>query len=179
MNEIIIFGLMALAGHLVKFTDQIVDANLKVPKKLKYVFGLAYGILIGTLIVFDARIAVLGIAVLLANFIYGRFDDAAHRIALAAIVALALVFGIPQINLMILVVLFLGAVSDEFFNDIADKNKFKSKILNKFFHHRLLLWAAAIAVSLAFWDAFYIIGILCFDIAYKITELFTKKRINK
>ncbi|MEK6973427.1 MAG: hypothetical protein AABW72_05300 [archaeon] len=179
MLEFIIFNqqgifylfLAILSAFFVKMTDLQVDDNKKFFfREFKFITALAYGSLFGYLIHADARFGAIIIGIILANAIGKKFDDISHLLAIAPLILMPFLLGMPNLNFIILAVFFISAFFDEKMHDSIEKPKKKHKLFIILSKYRLFSWIMAFFVSFLLKDYIYIIALVTFDIAYKLTE---------
>lgn len=183
---VLLFALLgAVAGLLVKATDWIVDDLHPGSSALALSMGALYGMVLGVLIAFDARLAVLIIAVVAANFAAGKFDCEAHWVALAAMALVALFAGVeivPGIGVWLMLLFAIAAVCDETLDGFYSSRRMQkagSRSMRKLgmagsgllrlmakFEIRPFLEIAALLASIALAEPAYFLFVLGFDAAY-------------
>lgn len=161
MSDVSLFIIVVITGILVKLVDQLEDASPKGKRfnllnNLKYLLAIAYGVLIGYVIVFSS-FSTLWLAVLLAQLVTGKIDCVSHFLGFFTAVGIALVLGISNFQSLDFFVFFIFASFDE--------TKF---ILFPGREFRLWLKFATLFYGLlGRWD--YFVAIMLFDSAYYVT----------
>jgi len=169
-----------LTGISTKLVDLIEDDGLKLFKFDKYIFAIAYGLLIGYIISNYNLIAPLWIGTIFALILAKKIDTKAHVTGLLSALIFVVFFGLGETNILFLIIFLIAAFLDEILNDLADgrpllKNpflKFKIKInknIKKIFELRLLLEISALAVSFIIKDFSVFLAIFLFDLGYNLT----------
>jgi len=178
-----LFILSFLTGLLIKVVDIIEDENLKIFSKLKYLFSIIYGFLLGYVIVSYPDIAPLWIGMILGVLLTGKVDTLTHKLGVLTVAITLLVFSlfdfnILKINFGLLFLFSLASFTDEKVDVLLQKVKSKN-IFHKLMDLRLFLEASALVTSIitGIWSIFF--AILMFDLAYKLTELFFEKFVLK
>ena len=169
--------LAALAAFFVKITDIQIDDHKKIFfDSFKYFSAFAYGLLFGYLIYVDARIGAIILGIILANVFSGKFDHFAHKISLIPLFMIPFTLGLSKINFVVSALFFASALFDE---KMHDSFSGKDRLFRFLSEYRLFSWIMAILVSFFSNDYIYIIALVIFDIAYKLTEyIFLKNSIT-
>lgn len=163
------YVLMLLAGFFTKFTDNLVDERFLSPKFLKYFTALLYGAILGWLVSISGFSALV-VGAILGNLFFGRFDNKAHQLALFSTILAGVVFGIPQLNLAVLLFLAFATWLDEWLND-------NSK--NILLRQRLALIIACAITSIYLNAPAYFLAIAFFDVGYFFSEIGMEKFLKK
>lgn len=183
MFELILLLIISLlTGISTKLVDLIEDDGLRLFKLDKYIFAIAYGMLIGYIISNYNLIAPLWIGAIFASILAKKIDTKAHIIGLLSSLIFVVFFGLGEINILFLIIFLIAAFLDEILSDFADgrpilKNQFlkkpdKIKInkhLKKIFELRPLLEISALAVSFIIGDFSVFLAIFLFDLGYNLT----------
>ncbi len=151
-----------LAGSLVKLTDDIEDKNLPVNRIFALPFGIAYGLLMGYLMLVDADASLLFGGIVLGCLITGKINSMGHYLGLSAILAVVFLYGIKLSPLVFLIAAL--AALDEM------KNIFRLSSLKIIFDYRLILKLGIlllVIVNMLGLNALLIL--IAFDSAYLIT----------
>ncbi|MCX6818251.1 MAG: hypothetical protein NTU57_05340 [Candidatus Aenigmarchaeota archaeon] len=163
------------AGFLTKFTDLIVDKDIKADKRIAYVTGPLYGLAIAYVMTTEPSLAPLGVALTLAVIITRKIDRLPHTLGIAALAAGLVAMGFHGADVLQVAVFLLAGIGDEIGNSLADKGKIKG-IPAKLLKSRLMfIEPVAFAVSLLTGQWIIFSGIVCFDAAYQMTTRFARK----
>ena len=173
----IVILLMAFAaGFLTKFTDLIVDNDIKADKRLAYITGLLYGLAIAYVMTSEPSLAPLGVALTLAVIITRKIDRLPHTLGIAALAAGLVAMGFRGADVLQVAIFLLAGIGDEIGNNLADKGKIKG-IAAKLLKTRVMfIEPVALAVSLLTGQWIIFSGIVCFDAAYQLTTRLAKAR---
>lgn len=167
MHFLIIFFLSFLAGLLVKLTDDIEDKSLT-NRLYAIPAGLAYGSLLGYLMLIDIDASFLFGGIALGCLMTGKIDRPGHYSGISAIFAVVLLYGV-KLSLLVLLIAAMAALDE--MKDIINIPKHMDFI----FEYRLILKIAILAlVILKIIGLNALVAIVGFDIAYLLTE-----RINR
>jgi len=163
------FFLLALfAGLLVKLVDDLEDAkkSLRILDKGKYVIAAAYGVVIG-FIISQASFSMLFLGALIAQLLARKIDNKSHMAGFTLAFAVPLFLGMPQVELVPLLVFIAAAWLDE----LDLKGKLKPMV-----DYRLFLKIAALAfIPLGRPD--YFIAILAFDLGYLASAFASGRKV--
>lgn len=157
-----------LSGSLIKLTDDIEDKNL-LHKLYAIPGGIAYGLLMGFLMISDTDLALLFGGIILGNLLMGKIDSMGHYFGLGAILVMLFLYGI-KLSLLVLPVAALAALDE--MGDLIHAPKF----LEFIFEYRLTL-----KVGILVFTALNILGLnalivlLAFDAAYILTGRITRR----
>ncbi|MFA4907816.1 MAG: hypothetical protein WC602_06090 [archaeon] len=161
------------AGIAAKAADFFGDARGKNRNALGIVLGLAYGSIVGFLLVSGPEFFALISGIILGNVFSGKIDSPAHKVSFVPIALFLFFFGIPSGASAVLVAVFAaGAYADEFLNGLKKRGRKAGAISNaiRFFgKYRLALEAIAIIVSVALWNASYFLLLVAFDSGYIVS----------
>lgn len=162
------YAFSALAGFLVKLTDLQVDDALFFASKFEYVTSIIAGAISGYLISAFPAFSTVFVAVIVANFVVGRFDKKAHKAMLVPLLLIVAIRGIfpPVLPLLLLFTFF--AFFDEYLNDRY--KKMENKVVHFIAKNRLSLEFAALAASIYAQNYSYFAAILSFDLGYLASE---------
>ncbi len=152
-----LYSLLSLvSGSLVKVADFLED-DLKSNASIRFAIPCLYGLFIGFLIAY-APFSTIFLAALIAQLIAGKIDNMSHRIGFGIALISLFFFGIPSIETGYLLAFVILAFLDE--SELPE-------VLSMFREHRLFLPAGALVlIAAGVWD--YAIGIILFDIGYRI-----------
>ncbi|MBI3588148.1 S-adenosylmethionine decarboxylase [Candidatus Micrarchaeota archaeon] len=169
MDFIPAIAALGLAGLLAKLTDAVVDDGIK-PRTLGWLdsaMGLAYGIIGGLAATGGTQFATVVIAITLGVLAGGKIDRRAHQYAIAGLLGVVALVGLPAVNVWMLILLIAAAAVDEKVSDIAE---FRRDITAKILKARIVLEIASLGASAYFNDFTYFFAVLSFDIGYHAAE---------
>ncbi len=177
------------AGFLVKLADDYSEAGAT--NTVAYAYAILYGAAIGAVCYFYPPMLTLWLAALAGVIIAGKIDNSVHLVGVA--VAGVSLFLIPVSTLMgnfwlaYAIPFFLASFADERFHE--SDNKLLRTIASK----RLFLDIAAVLVTAHYalvyipsngdvaviGDYMFAITLFCFDIAYLLASLVSKRIISR
>lgn len=161
-----------LSGSLIKLTDDIEDKNLA-GKPYAISCGLAYGLLIGYLMISDTDSALLFGGIILGNLLTGKINSMGHYFGLGAILAVIFLYGI-KLSILVLPVVALAALDE--IGDLLHAPKF----LELIFKYRLILKVGILVlVALNMLGLNALIVLLAFDAAYMLTDWITRRAAHE
>jgi hypothetical protein len=163
-----------LAGILTKFADMIADEGLQIRKIFSYAVGIVYGMLIAYVLVTHPLLAPLGMAVVLSVLLAEKIDRKPHNIGIASMFLFLAIWGFPQIDMVLIAVFLAASLLDEAVSDLADRKRIKG-IAGKIAEYRPVLEITAFLVSLITWQWIIFIGMLSFDVGYRLTTELGKR----
>jgi len=120
MFSLILFGFI-LAGALMKLTDDLEDRELLLPEKTDYLTGIAYGAVIGLLMVFDENAAHLFSGIIIGCLVTNKIDAESHYLALGTILLIVFSKGLVLSMPLVLTITVLAAI-DELTSNPANTN---------------------------------------------------------
>jgi len=151
-----------VAGFLVRIVDWMEDV-LKSKNPIKFVFAIAYGVLIGY-IIGTATFSGIFLAALMAQVFARKIDTEAHEIGFLTALITLFFFPVPSLDFTLFMYFLVLAFLDE--ADFIGKLRPLTK-------YRPFLKVGALAlVLIGRWD--YFIGIMAFDIGYEIFPVLKK-----
>lgn len=156
-----------------KYSDDSFDEK----HNLKYacVFGILCGLASAIATVNDVGAAYVFTAILIGNLIALKIDGIHHVITLAVFVLVCLICGIPDLNLIVLLICIVAALSDEIGHETISKVT-DNGFLNLFFEYRFVMKIAIFL--LAFSGAFSVLVFICFilfEAAYEFAGIIFEK----
>lgn len=169
MSYIILAILFLLSGFFMKYSDDLFDVNDDL--RFATVFGILCAITSAAATVYSFEAAYIFIAILIGNLIALKVDGIHHIITLIIFIVLCLAFGIPELNLLVLLICILSALADEVGHELISKAT-ENKFMNLFFEYRFVM--KVVILLLAISGVFSIWIFLCFlsfEIAYLIAEI--------
>lgn len=159
-----------VTGIIVKLVDQAEDRKIRLFRNANALLGIAYGFLIAYVMLKSDLVANLWMAAVLGNVLAGKIDAPGHRTGIFSMLFALAVLGFPEFNPYLLAVFALAAYLDEFLPALAKKIKIKNKTAVRMASYRLLLEAAAFAVSFLSGQWVLFASILLFDLGYIIAS---------
>lgn len=156
-----------------KYSDDLFDVNNDL--KFATVFGVLCAIISAVATLYDIEAAYIFISILIGNLIALKIDGIHHIITLIVFVVICLVFGIPHLNLVILLICILAAFADEVGHELISKVT-DNKFLNLFFEYRFVM--KVVICLLAICGEFNILIFVCFilfEIFYEIAGITFEK----
>lgn len=163
------------AGFLTKFTDLIVDRDIKADKRIAYVTGPLYGIIIAYVMTSEPSLAALGVALTLTVIITRKIDRLPHTLGIAALAVSLVVMGFRGADVFQAAVFLLAGIGDEIGNNLADKGKIRGFVARLLKSRLMFIEPVAFIVSLMMGSWMIFSGIVCFDAAYQLTTRFAGK----
>jgi hypothetical protein len=164
------------AGFLTKFTDLIVDKDIKADKRLAYITGPLYGLAIAYVMTTEPALAPLGVALTLAVIITRKIDRLPHTLGIAALAAGLVAMGFRGADVFQVAAFLLAGIGDEIGNSLADKGKIKGVPARLLKSRLMFIEPAAFIVSTLTGQWIIFAGIVCFDAAYQLTTRLAGKR---
>ncbi len=160
------------SGSLIKLTDDIEDENL-LRKFYAIPCGLAYGLLMGYLMISDNDSALLFGGIILGNLLTGKINSMGHYFGLGAILVVIFLYGI-RLSFLVLPVAALAALDE--IGDLLHAPKF----LELIFKYRLILKVGILVlVALNVLGLNALIVLLAFDAAYMLTAKITRRATHE
>ena len=157
MSYIILALLFILSGFFMKYSDDLYDVNHNLA--FASVFGVFCGIASALASVYSIEAAYIFIAILIGNLIAFKVDGLHHILTLIIFIFILLVGGIPDLNLVVLLICILAAFSDEVGHELISKVT-QNKVLNLFFEYRFVM--KIVILLLAVCGVFNILIFVCF-----------------
>ncbi|MDP2766165.1 MAG: hypothetical protein Q8O41_01750 [Candidatus Methanoperedens sp.] len=152
--------LSLLAGSLIKLTDDIADKKLS-HNLFAMPLGLAYGLIMGYLMLIDADASLLFGGIVLGCLITGKINNRGHYFGLGAILIVLFLYGI-KLTPLVLPIAALAAL---------DELKDVIPLPNAVFQYRLFLKLGILVfVILDMLGLNALIILIAFDSAYILTE---------
>ena len=173
MSYIILGILFLLAGFFMKYSDDFYDENHNI--LFASIFGILCAIACGVATISNAGAAYIFLAILIGNLIALKVDGIHHAITLIVFVIVCLIGGIPDLNLVVLLICIVAALSDEIGHETISKIT-DNGFLNLFFEYRFVM--KIVIFALAFGGAFSVavfIYFIMFEIAYLFAGIIFEK----
>jgi hypothetical protein len=156
-----------------KYSDDFFDEKQDV--KFASIFGVLCGLVSGIAAVNDAGAAYIFIAIPIGNLLALKIDGIHHVITLAVFIVVCLIFGIPEISLVVLLICVVAALSDEIGHETIS-NVTDNIYANLFFEYRFVM--KIVIFLLAVCGAFNILVFICFllfEAAYVMSGIVFEK----
>lgn len=161
MQLLTLFTLGLIAGSLTKLADDIADKNLPLNRLFAVPSGLAYGLVMGYLMINDADAAVLFGGIVIGCLVTGKINNIGHYLGLSAILTVLFLNGI-KIPPLVLPVAALAAL---------DELKDALPLPGIIFKYRLFLKLGVLALAISgIMGLNALILLIAFDSAYIITD---------
>ncbi|VVB86420.1 Uncharacterised protein [uncultured archaeon] len=161
-----------LSGSLIKLTDDIEDKNL-LHKLYAIPCGLAYGLLMGYLMISDTDAALLFGGIILGNLVTGKINSMGHYFGLGAIFVVIFLYGI-KLSLIVLPIAALAALDE--IGDLIHAPKF----LELIFKYRLILKVGILVlVALNVLGLNALIVLLAFQTSYILPHRITRRAAHE
>lgn len=156
-----------------KYSDDLLDANNNL--LFASIFGVLCAIASAIATISDIGAAYVFISILIGNLIALKIDGIHHIITLLVFVILCLIYGIPDLNIIILLICIIAALSDEIGHETISRVT-DNVFANLFFEYRFVM--KIVIFLLAIFGAFDIlifIYFIFFEVAYEIAGLVFEK----
>ena len=143
--------------------------------KFATVFGVLCGITCAAATCYSVEAAYIFFAILIGNLIALKVDGLHHVITLIVFIIISLILGIPELNLVVLLICILSALGDEVGHELISKVT-DNRFLNLFFEYRFVM--KVVICLLAICGVFNILIFVCFllfEIFYVIAGIVFEK----
>ena len=158
---LLILGCMA--GLFMKLADDISDKILRLNRRFAVPLGIAYGLLMGYLMIADVDASVLFGGIIIGCLVSGKIDSSGHYIGLATILAIVFSYGIKFSHIIFIIAAF--AALDEM------KEMIHISIPNFVFEYRLFLKIGVLLLVVFDFMGFNgLLLLFAFDFTYIITD---------
>ena len=156
-----------------KFSDDLLDANNDL--KFASIFGVLCAITSAAATVYSAEAAYIFIAILIGNLIALKVDGIQHILTLIIFVLICLLFGIPELSLVVLLICTLSAFADEVGHELISKFT-DNRFLNIFFEYRCVMKVVILLLAICGVFSFWIfLCFIAFEAAYEIAGIVFEK----
>lgn len=161
MQLLTLFILGLIAGSLIKLADDITDKNLPLNRVFAVPFGLAYGLVMGYLMINDADAAILFGGIVIGCLVTGKINSTGHYFGLSAILTVLFLNGI-KISPLVFLIAALAAL---------DELKDALPLPGIIFEYRLFLKLGILALVISgILGLNALLLLIAFDSAYIITD---------
>ena len=157
MNYVILAILFILSGFFMKYSDDMYDVSHNL--NFSTFFGIICAFASVAATIYSSDAAYIFISLLIGNFIVLKVDGIHHIITLIVFLAVLLIAGIPDLNLVILLICILAIMGDEIGHELVP-DKTENRFLNLFFEYRFVM--KIIVLLLAFCGVIDIWIFICF-----------------
>lgn len=173
MSYIILAILFILSGFFMKYSDDLFDIN----GNLFYasIFGVLCAIASAVAAIYNAEAAYLFIAIPIGNILALKVDGIHHILTLVIFIVLLLIFGIPQLSLVVLLICILATLADEVGHELISTVT-DNRFLNLFFEYRFVLKIAVLLLAVCgVFNIWIFVCFILFDVAYTMAEISFEK----
>ena len=147
-----------------KYSDDLYDVKHNLT--FATVFGVFCGIASALASVYSIEAAYIFMAVLIGNLIALKVDGLHHIITLIIFIVILLIGGIPDMNLVVLLICILAAFSDEVGHELISKVT-QNKFLNLFFEYRFVMKVVILLLAVCgVFNIWIFVCFILFEISY-------------
>ena len=173
MSYIILAILFFLSGFFMKYSDDFFDE--KHDLKFSSILGILCGIASALAAVNDTGAAYIFISILIGNLIALKIDGLHHIITLVIFVVICLICGVPDLNLIVLLICIVASLSDEIGHETISKIT-GNNFLNLFFEYRFVMKIAVFLLALSgALNVLIFIFFMLFEVAYTFAGIIFEK----
>lgn len=167
----------AFLGGSIKFIDDAFDEKLY-NQNLATIWAVITAIVWASVMTISPASATILGAIVLCVFLKGKVDNIAFQVGVVAIFVILFFSGFLDFLWIPLIFITIAGVLDEIGNDFFDKvGKERSKFFYYFFEYRFVMKIAVLTFALlGFFEFYYFLAFLAWDIAYAAVTLFSKKK---
>lgn len=156
-----------------KYSDDLMDINNNL--QLASVVGVLCAITSAVATVYNVEAAYIFLAILIGNFLALKVDGIHHIITLIVFTIISIAIGIPELNLVILLICILAALSDEIGHEMISKIT-DNKFLNLFFEYRFVMKVVILALTICgVFNIWIFVCFLLFELSYVIAGMIFEK----
>ena len=156
-----------------KYSDDLMDINNNL--QLASVVGVLCAITSAVATVYNVEAAYIFLAILIGNFLALKVDGIHHIITLIVFTIISIAIGIPELNLVILLICILAALSDEIGHEMISKIT-DNKFLNLFFEYRFVMKVVIFALAICgVFNIWIFVCFLLFELSYVIAGMIFEK----
>ena len=155
-----------------KYSDDLFDVRHDI--KWASLIGVLCGVASGFATVYSIEAAYIFIAILIGNLLALKVDGIHHVITLIVFVLICLIFGIPELSLVVLLICILSALSDEVGHELISKVS-DNKFLNLFVEYRFVMKIVILLLAISgIFNIWIFVCFISFEIAYEIAGIVFK-----
>ena len=173
MDYVYLAILFILSGFFMKLSDDEYDENNNLI--LATFFGVLCALTCAIASVSDAGAAYIFIAIAIGNLLAFKIDGIHHIVTLVIFVAICFTCGIPQLSIIVLLILILAALSDEWGHELI-YNYTENNLIILFFEYRfvmkIVIFVLALCGAFSFWTFIFFI---LFEVSYTMVGVVFKK----
>ena len=156
-----------------KYSDDLFD------EKHDLVFATVFGILCAVTsaaaTLYSVEAAYIFIAIIIGNLIALKIDGIHHIVTLILFLIIILIFGIPELSLVILLICILAALGDEVGHELIS-NVTENRFLNLFFEYRFVMKVVILLLAVCgVFDIWIFLCFISFEIAYVMAGIVFEK----
>ncbi len=156
-----------------KYSDDLFDVNHNVV--FASIFGILCALASAIATVSDVGAAYVFISILIGNLIAMKVDGVHHIITLIVFVVACLIFGIPDLSLIVLLICIIAALSDEIGHETISKVT-DNQFINLFFEYRFVMKIVIFLLEVfGAFDIWVFICFLFFEVAYEMAGIVFEK----
>ena len=169
MSYISLAILFLLSGFFMKYSDDLLDVRHDL--KFASLIGVLCGIASGFATVYNIDAAYIFIAILIGNLLALKVDGINHIISLLVFVLICLIFGIPDLNIVILLICIFSALSDEVGHELIS-NVTDNTFLNLFFEYRFVMKVVIFLLAIfGIFDIWIFVCFILFELSYEMAGI--------
>lgn len=147
-----------------KYSDDLYDENNDLT--FASVLGVVCGIASALAAIYSSDAAYIFLAIPIGNFLALKIDGIHHIITLIVFIVMLLIAGVPELNLVVLLICILGTLLDEVGHELIHKIT-QNKFLNLFFEYRFVLKIVILLLAAyGVFDIWIFVCFLLFEISY-------------
>lgn len=173
MSYILLTLLFILSGFFMKYSDDLFDVNNDLA--FATICGVLCAVASAVATIYDIDAAYIFISILIGNFLAFKVDGIHHIVTMIVFLLAVLIAGFPQLNIIVLLVCILAALSDEVGHDLIS-NVTKNRFLNLFFEYRFVMKVVILILAICgIFNIWIFVCFISFEIAYLIAEIIFEK----
>ena len=147
-----------------KYSDDLYDENNDLT--FASVLGVVCGIASALAAIYSSDAAYIFMAIPIGNFLALKIDGIHHIITLIVFIVMLLIAGVPELNLVVLLICILGTLLDEVGHELIHKIT-QNNFLNLFFEYRFVLKIVILLLAAyGVFDIWIFVCFLLFEISY-------------
>ncbi len=175
VETLLLLAAAVVTGALVKLADDQADRKVFFFKYGQQAAGVAYGVLLGSLMTASAVPSAVFTAMLAGNIAAGKIDRTPHYVGAAIALCVLAAIGFPQgFSFALFLLLAAAALADEKLHDWSERKLLKNEKVNAIVHavgeNRGVLKLAGLAASAATGEWLVLAAIIAFDLGYVAIE---------
>ena len=164
MTYIILAFLFILSGFFMKYSDDLFDVNHNLT--FSTFFGVLCGIASAAATVYNVDAAYIFISILIGNLIVLKVDGIHHIITLIVFLTVLLIVGIPDLELVVLLICILAIIGDEVGHELIP-NMTENSFLNLFFEYRFVMKIVVFLLAVCgVFNIWIFVCFILFEISY-------------